>query len=486
MSTERQDYSIANQLAAIESYALLHDYEIVCTYADPGKSGIGLAQRPGLQKLLKDVESGKADFQAILVYDITRWGRFQDIDESAYYEFLCKRAGVHVHYCAEPFAGDDATVMASLLKAIKRVMAGEYLRELSIKVFAGQCRIARSGYKLGGKAGYGLRRLLVSQDGTPRQLLGDGERKSLDSDRVVYVHGPDHEVEVVKQIYAWFLDAGHPANVIAGMLNERGISRQPNGPWDKYAVNQILNHAKYAGCVVFNRTSRRLGAKITPNPADQWIVTPNSFEPIIAPDRFREVRRRRKPIYERSDAELIADLQEVLRIHGKVTVKTMRATKSMPSPNMYWQRFGSLAKVYEAAGLPPLHGYFAGVFLRAQTRKLKMRMAVDFATLLRASGKKVRTIHGGLCITGFGSLGIETAQWEPRKNTWEVRTGRRKRCKRIIVGRISPEHDSIIDFVYLGVVPLTKYNFCLTKKMLAEEPRGTKQEISATVLSHCH
>ena len=420
------------------------------------------------------------------MYDISRWGRFQDIDESAYYEFLCKRAGVHVHYCAEPFAGDDASVMAALLKAIKRVMAGEYLRELSVKVFAGQCRIARSGYKLGGKAGYGLRRLLVSQDGTPRQFLGDGERKSLGSDRVVYVHGPDHEVEVVKQIYSWFLDAGHGANVIADMLNERGISRRPNGRWDKYAVNQILNHAKYAGCVVFNRTSRRLGAKNTPNPAGQWIVTPNSFKPIIAPERFLEVRRRKKPIYERSDAELIADLQEVLRIHGKVTVKTIRATIGVPSPNMYWKRFGSLAKVYEAAGLPPLHGYFAGAVLRAETRKLKMQMVVDFTSLLRASGKRVRSLPSGLSIAGFGSLGIEIAQWEPRKNTWEVRTGGRKRCRRIVVGRISQDHDSIIDFVYLGVVPLTKYNFCLTKKMLTDEPKGTMEEIAATVLSHCH
>ena len=37
MSTERQDYSITNQMAAIESYALLNDFQIVKTYADEGK-----------------------------------------------------------------------------------------------------------------------------------------------------------------------------------------------------------------------------------------------------------------------------------------------------------------------------------------------------------------------------------------------------------------------------------------------------------------
>jgi hypothetical protein len=34
----------------------------------------------------------------ILVLDVSRWGRFQDIDESAYYEFLCRRAGMQVGF----------------------------------------------------------------------------------------------------------------------------------------------------------------------------------------------------------------------------------------------------------------------------------------------------------------------------------------------------------------------------------------------------
>ena len=78
-----------------------------------------------------------------------------------------------------------------LLKAMKRAMAGQYLRELSAKVFAGQCRIARSSFKLGGKAGYGLRRLLLATDGKPKIFLRDGERKSLITERVTLPLGPD-------------------------------------------------------------------------------------------------------------------------------------------------------------------------------------------------------------------------------------------------------------------------------------------------------
>ena len=32
--------------------------------------------------MIDDVQNGNADFEAILVYDVSRWGRFQDTDES--------------------------------------------------------------------------------------------------------------------------------------------------------------------------------------------------------------------------------------------------------------------------------------------------------------------------------------------------------------------------------------------------------------------
>jgi len=42
-----------------------------------------------------------------------------------------------VHYCAESFT-NDGNISGTLLKAIKRAMAGEFSRELSVKVFAGK------------------------------------------------------------------------------------------------------------------------------------------------------------------------------------------------------------------------------------------------------------------------------------------------------------------------------------------------------------
>ena len=108
MSTESQKYSITNQSIAIAAYAATRGIEIVRTYADEGISGLRLSNRNGLKSLLSDVVGGKADFSLILTYDVSRWGRFQDPDQSAHYEFLCRKAGVDVAYCAELFENDGS------------------------------------------------------------------------------------------------------------------------------------------------------------------------------------------------------------------------------------------------------------------------------------------------------------------------------------------------------------------------------------------
>jgi hypothetical protein len=74
---------------------------------------------------------------------------------------------------------------------------------------------------------------------------------------------------------------------------------------------------------------------------------------------------------DRSDAEMIQDLQNVLRIHGKLTAKTIRATVGVLSPNAYWERFGSLEKFYAAVGYQPPRNYADGARLRQKTQQQK-------------------------------------------------------------------------------------------------------------------
>src|SRR5215471_3723012 len=246
MSTEHQQYSTENQAEAIRDYARRRGIEIVRTYADEGRSGLRLAGRDALRQLIDDVQSGKANFTAILVCDVSRWGRFQDADESAYYEYICKRAGISVHYCAEQFENDGSPV-STIVKGVKRAMAGEYSRELSAKVFIGQCRLIELGYRQGGTAGYGLRRKLIDQVGEFKGILAKGEHKSIQTDRVILAPGPAEEVETVRWIYRSFVEEGKTEREIARILNQQGLQTDLGHPWTRGTVHQILINEKYVG-----------------------------------------------------------------------------------------------------------------------------------------------------------------------------------------------------------------------------------------------
>jgi len=221
MSTDHQKYSTENQLDVIRSYATARGLTILRVFEDSGRSGLRLDDREALQALMAEVQSGRADFRAILVYDVSRWGRFQDADEGAYHEHVCSRVGIRVHYCGEQFE-NDGSIGSNLLKTVKRVMAGEYSRELSVKVFAGQCRLVELGYRQGGAAGYGLRRVLIDENGNPKGELSRGEQKSIQTDRVILVPGPADEQRVVQRMYTMFVDEGRLEREIAQTLNAEG------------------------------------------------------------------------------------------------------------------------------------------------------------------------------------------------------------------------------------------------------------------------
>ncbi|MGE3263206.1 MAG: recombinase family protein [Bacteriovoracia bacterium] len=357
MSTEHQQYSTENQSEKIREYAAHRKIEIVRTYADAGKSGLNIGGRQALQQLISDVESGRADFQIILVYDISRWGRFQDADESAYYEYICRRAGIQVAYCAEQFENDGSPV-STIVKGVKRAMAGEYSRELSAKVFAGQCRLIELGYRQGGPAGYGLRRTLLDQNGSVKGELSRGEHKSLQTDRVILMPGPDDEIQNVNQIYHWFINEGLVESEIAARLNESNIKTDLDRPWTRATVHEVLTNEKYIGNNIFNRVSFKLKKKRVVNTENMWIRKVGAFEGIVSPETFYKVqgmilaRTRRY-----TDQELLERLKKLYSERGFLSGLIINEAEGMPSPSVYSHRFGSLIRAYQMVGFTPERDY---------------------------------------------------------------------------------------------------------------------------------
>ena len=352
MSTEDQKYSIPSQQAAIRRYAADHGFTVCRTYVDPGKSGVVIKRRKGLAALLKDVVAGTMNYKAILVYDVSRWGRFQNPDESAHYDFICANAGVPVHYCAEQFS-NDGTMQSSLMKAIKRTMAGEFSRELGIKVFDGLKRLVLDGYHAGANAPYGLERMLISPSGKKKGILKRGERKNLKTDRVVLVAGNRSEVGSVRRIFAMCVNERKNCPQIAAALNAKHLTYRGK-PWDYDRVLRILRSQQYLGLNVWARREQKMYGRSTLRPRALWVTSKAPFKPIIDRgtfDRAQRVLAGHRVSY--TSKALVASLKRALIRNGRLSCKIIDRSRSGGYSGTYIKRFGSLFKAYEQVGFRP-------------------------------------------------------------------------------------------------------------------------------------
>lgn len=395
MSTERQQYSLSNQASVIDRYADSHGFAIVKSYSDEARTGVTFVNRKGLQTLIRDVVQGRAEYKAVLVYDVSRWGRFQDTDEAAHYEFLCKSAGIPIHYCAEPFS-NDCGLPSLIMKSLKRVMAGEYSRELGVKVYTAQKRLATLGFRQGAQPGYGLRRLLVSAERMPKQLLSHGERKGLASDRVVQIPGPTEEVQCVQEIYRLFLEDGMTFLGIARYLNKKGFKYIEGADWNMRAVKAVLTNPKYAGFNVYGRFSTKLYTPRLEVPRSEWAVAPDAFEPVISSKRFAEVQIKLASFTRnQSDEQLLEALRATLAREGKLSMTIIENTPGLPSPSAYRDRFGSVSRAFQLAGFVAYNGYTRPGRLE-ELRKLRDMRTNLMKEIVALSNRRVSIEDRGL------------------------------------------------------------------------------------------
>ena len=460
MSTEHQQYSTLNQEDTIREYAENRGYKIVKTYADEGKSGLNVAGRDSLKQLIADVQELRADFEVILVYDISRWGRFQDADESAYYEYLCKRAGIEVHYCAEQFENDGGPT-STIIKSVKRAMAGEYSRELSAKVFKGQCRLIELGYRQGGAPGYGLRRMLIDQEGTPKGILKRGEQKSLQTDRVILIPGPQEEVRIVKWVYDLFIKEGKREREIANLLNNQGMLTDLGRKWNRGTISQLLTNEKYIGNNIYNRTSFKLKRKHVRNSPDMWVRANSVFDAIISPDLFFTaqgiIQERNRKF---TDEELIERLKILAKKHPTLSAALIDAADDLPTSTTFRSRFGSLIRAYRLAGYTPDRDY-KYIEINRHLRELYPNLMDEVKQRLDAVGASVTQDSATdlLLINGEYSASMVLSRCKPTPAgslRWFIKINEQVAPDITILVRMDPANEQVTDYYLFPLMDLSE------------------------------
>jgi DNA invertase Pin-like site-specific DNA recombinase len=269
MSDDRQEDSIDRQRSQVGPYAAKHGYEVVKEYMDEGISGNETTRRPGFQRLLADAQAGK--FQAILCDDLDRFGRFDAID---FGEVVAQGKRDW-----NKFGDRIVTMLTSETKDSEQ-------QAISRRVLTDMLRRARNGDYLGGPISYGYK--AVEDAARGKRLVPDGRK-----------------ADVVRLIFRLY-DEGYTLGAIARELYNRGVASPSGaGRWSRNVILKILGQRKYVGdfCWGVQRVgkrhrltngeaaeTRRAETRYGKNPPEEWVIVPDTHEPLVDRDLFERVQ----------------------------------------------------------------------------------------------------------------------------------------------------------------------------------------------------
>jgi len=330
-------------------------------------------------------------------------------------------------------------------------MAAEYSRELGVKVYAGQKRLAELGFKQGGCAGYGLRRMLVSSDGVRKQELAFGERKSLFTDRVILVPGPAEEVQCVRNIYRMLVEEGRTVHSIVTHLKKTGVP-SPGKQWDYNTLNSILSRPKYMGCHVFGRDSTKLCTRAIHKPTSEWTLTSSAFEPIIDPVTFRKAQHiLLRRTHEIGNEEFLEKLRTLLTEKGKLTGRLITQTPNMPGLSTYLHRFGTLREAFMLAGYD-VGKYMASLDVRLRTKMLREQLVSEIVKLFphevtviqrQRRFRKILRFRNGRLVSLLIARTIPARDGQVK---WRLRPTRREIRSATVIARLNSTNTDFHDF----------------------------------------
>lgn len=468
MSTDHQQYSLHNQSEYIKDYAEKNNMEIAYTYDDAGKSGVSIIGRHSLQQLLSDVEQKKIDIQAVLFYDVSRFGRFQNSDEAAYYSFLFERNGVDLIYCSEPIPTKDFPLESSVILNIKRSSAAYHSRNLSEKVFIGQVNLIKLGYHQGGMAGYGLRRLLVDENGIAKEILGFRKRKSIQTDRVILIPGPKNEIKIVNSIYDLFIDDNMPEFIIAERLNEQNIPAENGTLWTRAKIHQILTNEKYIGNNIYNKTSSKLKSRLVKNPKNEWVRCDKAYKPIISKKKYNKAQEiiQFRSVHLTND-ELLEKLKQKLESNGKLSGFIIDEDDTGPSSSVYRTRFGGLLRAYTLIGYKPEHDY-SYIQINEALRSFYSGIIEDFKGEILKSNCYIDEYKYApmLYINDELLISVLITKCTPMKSgklRWKVRFDNSQKADITIVIRMDSQNISPLDFYIIPKIENEYSKMCMTE-----------------------
>jgi hypothetical protein len=302
-------------------------------------------------------------------------------------------------------------------------------------------------------AGFGLRRQLIDHDGKVKGILRQGERKSIQTDRIILVPGPRHEILIVQNIFDLYTVGRVSVRGITTLLNERGIATDRGWRWNKHTVQELLANPKYIGANVYNRRSYKLNKKAVRNPPDMWIRRDGAFEPIVPLETFQKAQEiTHSKTINLTDDDMLDQLRRLWHKEGKISTALINSSEEMPYACAFRRRFECLSDACSLIGYPPTrdHKY-------QKTRPSLRRLHRDLYAFVKA-----QLLLGGATVEKHGHTGAFRVNGEftaclrlcycnesggtPR---WSVCLGRSPSPDVTIAVRLRPGNSEILDYFIL-------------------------------------
>jgi len=291
-STDMQETSLEQQRKDILVFANASGIKVIRFFEEEA-CGENVQGRPQFRAMIERCKS-KEVFQYVLVYDISRWGRFENPKESVYWEVEVEKAKRKVVFVSEGFKEDN--IGTSITNFVKSAEASEYLKNIRRQTIRGMIYNAKQGYWMGGRPPYGYNRAIV-ENGKIIEVLPEGKQKNIRGQKIKLVINK-RQAKVVKVIFVMFTKQQLSVHSIATYLNQSNYAPPRGQMWAKSSIWRMLHNEAYIGTLVYNRENahKRHGTHKY-NPKEKWVVFENAHEPIIATELWELVQARTKQAF---------------------------------------------------------------------------------------------------------------------------------------------------------------------------------------------
>jgi len=292
-STDLQETSLEQQKEKILQFAKEHSVRVIEFFAEEA-CGENVKNRPQFQKMIECCKSNE-DFQYVFVYDISRWGRFENPKEAVYWDVEVEKAGRKVVFVSEGFKEDN--IGTSISNFVKSAEASEYLKNIRRQTTRGMIYNANKGFWMGGRPPYGYSRAIV-ENGQIVEVLPEGKQKNIKDQKIKLVINKE-QAKAIKTIFIMFAKQGLSVHSIVTYLNSQSRFVPARGRmWSKSSIWRILHNEVYIGTLVYNRENgHKRHGKHKYNPKEQWVVVENAHEAIIPMELWGMVKARTRQAF---------------------------------------------------------------------------------------------------------------------------------------------------------------------------------------------